>query len=83
MNYISYPKIKEVKVLEKYNLEILFDNGVVKRYDCTPNFKYEVFIPLRDYSFFKDVKVDQGGYGISWNDEIDMAESELWLNGVE
>ncbi len=30
---------------------------------------------------FKCVKVDAGGYGVSWNDEIDLSESELWLNG--
>jgi len=27
------------------------------------------------------VKADKHGYGISWNDEIDLSESELWLNG--
>ena len=25
------------------------------------------------------MKADQGGYGISWTDEIDPAESELWM----
>jgi hypothetical protein len=24
-----------------------------------------------------------GGYGISWNDEIDLSEYELWTNGAE
>jgi len=24
-----------------------------------------------------------GGYGISWNDDIDLSEYELWTNGVE
>jgi len=27
------------------------------------------------------VKVDAGGYGISWNDDIDLSEYELWTNG--
>lgn len=31
---------------------------------------------------FQQVKVDAGGYGISWNDEIDLASEELRLNGI-
>jgi hypothetical protein len=31
---------------------------------------------------FRCVKTDHGGYGISWNDEIDLSELELWLHGV-
>jgi hypothetical protein len=31
----------------------------------------------------KSVRVDSGGYGISWNDDVDISEYELWTNGVE
>jgi pimeloyl-ACP methyl ester carboxylesterase len=40
-----------------------------------------VFAPLANRWFFRAVKVDQGGYGISWNDDIDLAEAELWIHG--
>ena len=30
---------------------------------------------------FEQVKVDAGGYGISWNDEIDLSCDELYHNG--
>ena len=30
---------------------------------------------------FEQVKVDKGGYGISWNGEIDLSCNELWENG--
>ena len=30
---------------------------------------------------FEKVKVDAGGYGISWNDEIDIACDELYFGG--
>jgi len=30
---------------------------------------------------FRAVRVDAGGYGISWNDDIDLSEYELWTNG--
>ena len=31
---------------------------------------------------FYDVQVDTGGYGIVWNDELDLACDELFANGV-
>lgn len=41
------------------------------------------FFLLKNDAFFKTVKADVGGYGISWNDDIDLSEYELWTNGVE
>ena len=32
---------------------------------------------------FSNVKVDVGGYGISWNEEIDLSCNELWERGIE
>jgi hypothetical protein len=29
------------------------------------------------------VKVEPSGYGISWTDELDCSEGELWEKGVE
>ena len=31
---------------------------------------------------FEQVQVDSGGYGISWNDDIDLSCNELWENGT-
>ena len=36
---------------------------------------------IHNDAFFKSVKVDSGGYGISWNDDVDLSEYELWVNG--
>ena len=30
---------------------------------------------------FATVSVDVGGYGIVWNDELDLSYEELWENG--
>jgi Protein of unknown function (DUF2442) len=38
---------------------------------------------LQKPNFFRSFKVDDGGYGIVWNDEIDLSEYELWKNGAE
>lgn len=69
--------------MENQRLWVVFDEGTEKLYDCTPLLSMKAFEPLRHVWLFHQVKVDTGGYGISWNDEIDLAESELWLNGVE
>ena len=42
-----------------------------------------MFLPLKEKPvLFNDVVVDQGGYGIVWNDDIDISCDELWANGI-
>ncbi|MBI5555615.1 MAG: DUF2442 domain-containing protein [Elusimicrobia bacterium] len=36
---------------------------------------------LASPAFFKAVRVDPGGYGISWSADLDLSEYELWTNG--
>ena len=46
--------------------------------------KWQEFKILQDnIKLFSNVKVDNGGYGISWNEEIDISCNELWENGKE
>jgi hypothetical protein len=77
------PKIVSVQVLENKELLVKFDNGVNKVYNCTQLLSLELFQMLKTDAFFKSVKVDAGGYGISWNDDVDLSEYELWTNGVD
>jgi hypothetical protein len=76
-------KILSVQALEDKKLLVKFVNGVEKLYDCTPLLRRDMFEVLKNDAFFKSVKVDSGGYGISWNDNADLSEYELWTNGVE
>lgn len=41
-----------------------------------------MFAPLSNPDFFKKLSIESGGYGLVWNDEIDISEYELWRNGV-
>ena len=77
------PKILSVQALENQKLSVKFFNGIKKIYDCTPLLSREIFEMLKHDAFFKSVRVDSGGYGISWNDDADLSEYELWTNGVE
>jgi len=79
---MNHPKIKKINTDKNYILIVDFDNGIQKKYDCRKNFEYPAFELLKDEAFFKQAKIDPGGYGISWNDEIDLSEYELWQNGI-
>lgn len=77
------PRVKAVTVLDDKRLLVTFANDVQKVYDCHPILTHERFQMLQQDAFFKAVAVDPGGYGISWNDEMDLSEYELWTNGIE
>lgn len=80
---MNAPKIKSATPLKDRRLFIAFDNGIQKVYDCQKVLNLERFQSLKHEAFFKAVTVDPGGYGVSWNDEADLSEYELWNNGVE
>ncbi|MCD7778476.1 MAG: DUF2442 domain-containing protein [Clostridiales bacterium] len=79
-----FHKVKNVKPIGDYNLLVTFTDDTVKIYDVSRLFsKWEIFGSLKTVAgMFNQVKVDIGGYGISWNDEIDLSCDELWDNGV-
>ena len=80
---MNAPKILSVQALENKKLRVKFANGIERIYDCGPLLNVEMFRLLKNDAFFKSVRVDAGGYGISWNDVADLSEYELWTNGVE
>lgn len=43
--------------------------------------KWSIFEKLKEKELFEKVKVDVGGYGISWNEDIDLSCEEIWENG--
>ena len=78
-----FPRVVAVKPLAGKCLLVDFSNGSSRIYDCAHLLGHEAFRPLVVEAFFRAVRPDPTGYGIVWNDEIDLAESELWINGKE
>ena len=78
-----FHKVKAVNALENYRLSVQFAEGITKIYNVSQLFdKWEVFRWLKDNpSLFSNVQVDVGGYGIIWNDELDISCDELYANG--
>ena len=78
-------KIKAVKPMENATLLVEFQNGTEKTYDMRilyPIFpQFEIF--ETDTELFNQVQVDMGGYGISWNDDLDLDAEDIWEDGIE
>ena len=78
-----YPKIISISPNDDYTLLVTFSDDKVKLYDMNPLLTKSPFNQLRDKNFFFSVQVDVGGYGVSWNDFIDLSEYELYVNSKE
>ena len=78
-----FHKVKTVNVIPDYRLSVRFAEGVTKIYDLKPLFeKWPVFGNLKkDDALLYSVEVDIGGYGVIWNDDIDLSGDELFENG--
>ena len=80
---IHLHKVKSVLPLDDFVLEVAFIEGGTKRYDVKPLFgEIPYFSDLTENDIFSKVVVSPGGYGIIWNDDVDLSCDELWENGT-
>ncbi|MGV2388835.1 MAG UNVERIFIED_CONTAM: DUF2442 domain-containing protein [Microcystis novacekii LVE1205-3] len=60
-----------------------FSNHKARKYNCEKLLEKTMFSPLKNYAFLKNFQLDPSGSGIIGNDEVDISEYEIWLNGIE
>jgi hypothetical protein len=79
---MKYPKITEI--VKKRNLALLlrFENGICKEIDFHQLAERPIFADLQNPVFFRSARVDQGGGGIVWNDDLDISEAYCWEQGT-
>lgn len=79
-----FHKIKAVSALPELCICVQFSEGLTKIYDVKPLLsKWKTFQRLSDSpELFSSVEVDQGGYGVIWDDALDLSCDELFENGV-
>ena len=79
-----FHKVKSVAPLSGFKLSVQFSEGVTKLYDMNPLFeKIPAFQYLRENpDDFHSVSIDVGGYGIIWDDDLDLSCDELWEHGT-
>ncbi len=75
------PKAIDVKVLENYELELLFNNNEKRIFDVKPYFKFEIFKKLKEDDEFNKVKIS--GLSIEWDNGADICPDELYNNSIE
>ncbi|MDX2256737.1 MAG: DUF2442 domain-containing protein [Pseudanabaenaceae cyanobacterium bins.39] len=76
------PKIISAQIIGDRTLLIEFSDSEFKQYDISNLLNKPMFAPLKNPSFFKSFRIEAGGYGLVWNEDIDISEYELWTNGV-
>jgi Protein of unknown function (DUF2442) len=77
------PKIVAAHAIDDLTLIVEFSNHDRKQYNVADLLDKPMFSPLQNPSLFGNFQVDEGGYAIIWNDEIDLSEYELWQKGTD
>lgn len=76
-------RIKKVTPMDSLVVSVIFQDGVEVEYDIINLFaEFPQFNILQsEKNIFEQVKVDVGGCGLCWNDELDIDAEEIWKNG--
>lgn len=77
--------LKIVRPLDHFHLRVSFYDGSVKEYDVSElGQRWPVFESLcSNPDLFQRVEVSPGGFGIFWNDDLDLSCDELYENGQD
>lgn len=76
-------KIEDVLPLDNYSLLVFFRDGLVKKCELEKYFakKSEFQILLKKPEYFEHVRMQTGGYGVSWDVNMNVTDSELYCMG--
>ncbi len=78
-----FHRVKNITPLHDKILLAEFQDGTTKKYDVKPLMQKLPVFQMLNYvnGLFEQVRVDSGGYGIIWNNELDLDCNELYYNG--
>ena len=78
---MKIPKIIDVSPQDNLILLIKFSDGKIRNYDCKKILdRNEYYQRLKNKNYFKNVQIDSGGHGVSWDDNVDISEHEILTN---
>ena len=79
-----FHKIDDIILKDNLIILVKFQNGITKQYDIKKIInKWKIFKELENNKIYEMAKIDAGGLGISWNENIDLSSEEIWENGIE
>lgn len=70
--------VVEVRHVRDYVIWLRFQDGTCGEVDIAPSFRGPVFEPLRDFAYFKQVRVDPEIGTIVWPNGADVAPETLY-----
>ena len=77
-----FHKAVDTRFLDGTTMEVVFQDGKVKRYDMAALFaKYPQLRALEDRELFLSGKL-MGAYGIMWNDDLDIETETIYEDGI-
>ena len=71
------PHVKQVRPLEDYQLEVIFENGEQRLFNMKPYLQKGVFVRLRNRAVFRSARVVAGS--VEWPGELDLSYDTLYL----
>lgn len=79
-----FRKITSLATLPDYVLLVGFSSGEFKQFDLKSLMnKYPPFAALKNVNgLYEQAKIDAGGYGIVWNDDLDISAEGIYEKGV-
>ena len=70
-------RVVSFSIVGPYELDIVFEDGLVRRINFLPILEGELFRPLRDLSVFNGVTIDPQGYTLVWPNGADFDPATL------
>jgi hypothetical protein len=84
MTQYVFHRIESVALTEPFRLRAVFVDGTEKEYDLRRwEHRPEFSLLFRHPTLQKAVRVEPGGYAVSWNDNIDISAEEIYGNGID
>ena len=81
MNTVTtLPRPTAVAAAVDYTLRITFNNGETRLFNAAPYLAYPAFEPLKAISLFMQARVTHNT--VVWNEEVDMAPENLYLEST-
>lgn len=77
---MKYPNVKNVTVLNDYNILVEWETSEKKIFDCKPYINGNWYGQLKDKNFFKTVC--PCGNTVEWKDGQDIAPHELYEESI-
>ena len=71
------PHVKQVRPLEDYQLEMIFENGEQRLFNMKPYLQKGVFVRLQNRAVFRSARVVAGS--VEWPGELDLSYDTLYL----